>query len=79
MSSKKGTKQASVVEVNVLEPFLLFAEFFGDFVCKYTSIPQAQGLLSHSLYPPLHYSSSFSSFFVVQLLALIHIRQVTGV
>jgi hypothetical protein len=54
MSSKKGTKQASVVEVNVLEPFLLFAEFFGDFVCKYTSIPQAQGLLSHSLYPPLH-------------------------
>jgi hypothetical protein len=54
MSSKKGTKQALDVEVNVLEPFLLFAELFGDLVCKYTSIPRAQGSLSYSLYRPLH-------------------------
>jgi hypothetical protein len=39
MSSKKETKQALDVEVNVLGSFLLFAELFGDFVCKYTSIP----------------------------------------
>jgi hypothetical protein len=56
MSSKKRTKQDldAEVEVEVRDSYLLFAELLRLFVCRYTSIPQAQGLLSHSLYPPLH-------------------------